>query len=125
MLGPWAADVRRVRVRWQDEIFFCNMPYSRGLFERFCDKILVEVARGASGVALPPANVETDAWQDALWGVLDAVCFPRGCVRFWAGGREQGTPRRASALLYFDRYAGRTEDFAAAFRDLGPVLIHA
>lgn len=100
------------------ELAFVNPPYSRGRVERWVEKLGEEALAGVELVALVPANVETEQWQDVLW-FADAVCFPRGRVRFMAGGRVQGTPRRANALAYF---GPRVEAFRAAFEGFGAVV---
>ncbi len=102
-------------------LVFVNMPYSRKLFVEFSEKIGYEASIDTPISALPPANIETAEWQDVYWQA-NAICFPRGRVRFWAGGQEQGTPRRANAFCYFGPYPQRVY---AAFESRGVVLMPA
>jgi hypothetical protein len=101
-----------------DGLIFVNPPYSRGNLEKFAAKILAEAEKGATIVALVPANVETGPWVDHFWKA-DAICFPSKRVRFLCCGKLVGSPKGASAIVYFGALPERFEEL---FSPLGKVI---
>lgn len=103
---------------WHGRIWM-NPPYSSDLIGKFADKLVDHYGQGDIPAAIVLVNNATDtAWFHKLAGAADALCFPRGRIRFWQPGGEIGAPLQGQAILYFgDDYP----IFVAAFAQFGIV----
>lgn len=104
---------------WPVGRIWMNPPYASGLVDRFALRFCQAIRDGSSGVVLVNNATET-GWFQELLGVADAVCFPRGRVRFVDPGKgEAGAPLQGQAIIYCGPRPG---DFRAAFCERGTVL---
>ena len=99
---------------WSGNVWL-NPPYASELITRFTEKFLSEFERITSAIVLVNNATETE-WFSKLAGIADAVCFPRGRVKFYAPNGEIGAPLQGQALLYF---GGKPEYFIEKFRVKG------
>lgn len=101
---------------WEGKVWL-NPPYSRGLVDRFVSKLLTDPGV-EQAVALVNNGTET-TWGQALLEAGNAVCFPRGRVRYFdAAGEQSGKPLQGQMIVGIRVDAG---DFAETFRCFGVV----
>ena len=104
---------------WPGRVW-CNPPYSAGTIAAWVRRWIAEreCGRMEEGCLLLNAVVDTRYGQAALGA--DAVCFPRGRLRFWGPG-----PRRAGAQIgQMICYAGpRPGRFAEELAPIGRTLL--
>ena len=107
---------------WKADRLWCNPPYSSRTLRAWVEKIVQTHRAGDVGQAilLLHAAIDTRYGQNAL-AHCDAVCFPRGRLRFWGPEDKGGTVQQGQMLLYFGT---RADAFRAAFADAGVVLVH-
>ena len=114
-----------LRHPWHDHgLTFVNPPYSGRVMKDWVGKLHHEVALGATVIALLPcgARYSTRYWQDhAFNSGLDAICFPRGRVKF---RRPDGTPTTGSNPYDSQIMAFNvdTDRFIELFSHLGKTL---
>jgi hypothetical protein len=114
---------------------YCNPPYDD--LESWAAKMAREAARGVEIIACIPARTDTSAFQARILSTCQAICFWRGRLRFGAGPADKqqttmfgeapssqptgdNTAPFPSALPY---WGPRVERFAAAFGDVGRVVV--
>lgn len=103
---------------WQGNVYM-NPPYSTDLIGKFGDKLLDHLFRGDIPSAIVLVNNATDtAWFHSMATWANALCFPRGRIRFWSPGGEIGAPLQGQAILYFGQDRAK---FAAEFAEFGIV----
>lgn len=103
---------------WQGNVYM-NPPYSTDLIGKFGDKLLDHLFRGDVPSAIVLVNNATDtAWFHSMATWANALCFPRGRIRFWSPGGEIGAPLQGQAILYFGQDRAK---FAAEFAEFGIV----
>lgn len=104
---------------WPVGRIWMNPPYASGLVDKFALRFCQAIRDGSSGVVLVNNATET-GWFQELLGVADAVCFPKGRVRFVDPEKgEAGAPLQGQAIIYCGPRPG---DFRAAFCERGTVL---
>lgn len=92
---------------WRGNVWL-NPPYAQPHIENFADKMLAEVANGHVDQAIMLTHNYTDtAWFQKLAAQADAICFPRGRIRFEAPDGSLAAPTQGQALCYFGERAGR------------------
>lgn len=102
---PWAGRV------WM------NPPYAQPYIERFCFKLRDEYIADRVDQACVLVNNGTEtAWGSALLTVSNAVCFPKGRVKFWHPDRDSA-PLQGQAVFYL---GGEVDTFVKAFKQFGP-----
>lgn len=105
---------------WDAERIWMNPPYAQPLIAQFCSKFAEKLAVGGEGIALVNNATET-AWFQDLASVADAICFPRGRIRFIdPNGEARGAPLQGQAVVYV---GGNAEAFVSAFQDIGFVML--
>jgi ParB family chromosome partitioning protein len=109
---------------WRGRIWL-NPPYARGWIDRFVTKMVRSYRSGemSSGILLTNSATETKWWQEAA-GACEALCFPKGHVRFLKmmnGSLSTGgsSPSHPHTLFYF---GPDTAGFARVFRRFGLVF---
>lgn len=105
---------------WGGRVFL-NPPYSGDLVGRFATKTLQELAAGTVTEAILLVNNGTEtAWFQALAAQAQAVCFPKGRIRYLdATGEQKQSPLQGQAFMYF---GSNHEEFGAVFSEFGVVL---
>ena len=104
---------------WTGRVWM-NPPYSQPLVTEFTQKLTLHVRTGEVSEAIALVNNATETnWFQEMLAVAHGVCFPKGRIRFWQPGEEEGTPLQGQALLYF---GGRFPRFESVFNTLGCVL---
>ena len=104
---------------WPVGRIWMNPPYASGLVDKFALRFCQAIRDGSSGVVLVNNATET-GWFQELLGVADAVCFPKGRVRFVDPEKgEVGAPLQGQAIIYC---GPKPDAFRAAFCERGTVL---
>ena len=88
-----------------------NPPYSSELITKFTEKFISEFENIEQAIILVNNATETE-WFSKLASKADAVCFPKGRVKFYAPSGEIGAPLQGQALLY---YGNRVDKFIREF----------
>jgi phage N-6-adenine-methyltransferase len=115
----WTPETNGLEMPWGGRVWM-NPPYAQPLVDRFCLRLAREHEAGAVEQACVLVNNATETgWFQSLLAVADAVCFPRGRVKFWHP-RKEAVPLQGQAVLYL---GGRAVVFASEFVKFGPVLI--
>lgn len=111
--------------KWEGRVWM-NPPYSRGLAEKFCEKIAAHVDAGDITRAIVLVHNATETgWFKRLAVSCAAICFLGRRIQFVSPeegrGDKSGTPR-GQAMIYMGDDEGR-ERFAEVFGDLGFVVV--
>lgn len=101
---------------WYGNVWL-NPPYASELIMKFVDKFasVAECKTINQAVILVNNATETE-WFSKLAEIADAVCFPKGRVKFYAPDGKIGAPLQGQAILYFGAYA---DCFVDTFRAKG------
>lgn len=95
---------------------FINPPFSRGVIERFAEKLLSELAAGRVRRAVWLSNNSTETgWFQQLFARCDAMFLPNSRVKFW-GKNGVGAALQGQVVFYF---GPRAEKFAKECAKLG------
>lgn len=110
-----------LRQDWAGRVWL-NPPYSKGLIDRFAERLVAYWQSGDVTQAIVLVNNSTDAnWFQQMADACSAICFTRGRVIFLnAEGQEENRPLQGQALLYFGDRHGR---FVDHFKALGSCWI--
>ena len=105
---------------WTGRVWM-NPPYAQPLVAQFSDTISEHFDAGEITQACVLVNNATEtAWFQRMVASADAVCFPRGRVKFLnPDGAPVGAPLQGQAVIYF---GNRMEAFSERFSTFGPVL---
>jgi phage N-6-adenine-methyltransferase len=108
---------------WTGRVWL-NPPYSQPAIQQFVEKLVEEKSAGRVSEAILLVNNSTDtAWFQIAAGCADAVCWPKGRIRFVTPtGAQAGSPAMGQAFLYFGDKTGR---FAREYSSTGFVTIPA
>lgn len=104
---------------WGERVWM-NPPYAQPLIGQFVGGLLTRLELGEVLQACVLVNNGTDTeWGQDLLRASEAVCFPKGRIRFIdAEGQPSGAPLQGQMVCY----AGSdSESFAEVFADLGSV----
>ena len=97
---------------WPGNVWL-NPPYSRGLIDKFVDKLLDQFARGDTKQAIVLVDSRTDTqWFNKLCSMASAVAFTRGRVHFYNETVKSSSPVSGSAFVYL---GPRMQEFKLAF----------
>jgi|SRR5690625_1456807 len=111
LLRPWKGTV------------WLNPPYSRGLVEKFVDKLLDELENCNTEEAIVLTNnaTETKWWQKlADSPYCTAMCFPKGRIKYLAPDlKTRNSPLQGQTFAYF---GGNTQKFEKEFSSVGVVM---
>ena len=99
---------------WHGNIWL-NPPYSSDLIGRFIMKLVDERENYDQAVVLVNNATETE-WFRKLITIADAVCFPKGRVKFYTPNGETGAPLQGQAVVYIGE---NVDEFLFAFSDIG------
>lgn len=132
-LDPASSEIAQVTVRashyftaendgltqeWAGNVFL-NPPYSQPLIAQFADKMAAEWQRGFVKQAIILTHNYTDTtWFQKLAWHADAICFPRGRVKFVSATGEVAAPTQGQALVYYGDPPLR-QNFLRTFINLG------
>jgi phage N-6-adenine-methyltransferase len=102
---------------WRARSVWLNPPYGRMLMARFVAKLLDELQAGRTSSAIMLTHSFTDtAWWQSAYARADAVCFPRGRIRFVS---PEGVPATSAWGHTFFYFGPDREKFVARFSLFG------
>lgn len=134
-LDPASSDIAQQRVRadayytvddngleaeWSGSVWM-NPPYTAGLVDRFCDKLIQHYNDEEVSEAIVLVNNATDTkWFQRLAEVADSLCFPLGRIKFLdTEGNPKGAPLQGQCVFYL---GGMTKLFHQHFSQFGLVV---
>lgn len=95
---------------WAGNVWL-NPPYAQPYIEQFADKMIAEIDACRVKAAIMLTHNYTDtAWFQKLAKKADAVCFPKGRIRFIDPDGELASPTQGQAFFYFGTEASRFID---------------
>jgi ParB family chromosome partitioning protein len=98
-----------------------NPPYAQPAIQQFMQKAVDEYAAGHVTEAVVLTHNYTDtAWFHIGAAAASAICFTRGRIGFLSPEGKRAAPTQGQAFFYF---GGRADEFAAAFRQFGFVVM--
>ena len=98
-----------------------NPPYSKGLIDRFVEKLREEYAFGHVEQAIVLTHNFTDtAWFHALAADAAALCFTKGRIKFHTTEGVGKSPTSGHVFFYF---GPDIDMFAEKFEEVGLVLV--
>jgi ParB family chromosome partitioning protein len=95
-----------------------NPPYAQPLIQDFANKIISERDNCNQLIVLVNNATETK-WFQCLMQKADAVCFPKGRVKFWNPDKVSATPLQGQSIIYFGHNISK---FLQEFKGYGFVL---
>lgn len=97
-----------------------NPPYEKQLVELFASRLAQEYSIGNVTEAIVLVNNATETrWFQKLFAVADAICIPKGRIRFLdETGEPKQTPLQGQVFLYF---GSRFDFFMSRFQVFGAV----
>lgn len=105
---------------WYGRVWL-NPPYAQPLIGQFLAHLIAEWQRGHITEAITLTHNYTDTtWFHATACHAQALCFPRGRIRFVSPAGDLAAPTQGQVFLYF---GPAPERFAAVFSALG-LLLH-
>lgn len=116
----YTAQTNGLNKKWAGRVWM-NPPYSKDLVHLFTAKLLEHLVGGDINAACVLVNNATDTgWCQPLLKNCNAVCFPKGRVKFIdKEGTPSGAPLQGQAIFYFGE---DPESFREHFGGFGAVL---
>lgn len=104
---------------WHGRVYL-NPPYATDLIGKFTAKLVEHVEDQTVPEAVVLVNNATETtWFQDMAGRADAICFPRGRVKFTRpGDGQKGAPLQGQAVVYF---GSEIERFCEVFAPFGVV----
>lgn len=113
----YTAEQDGLRQEWAGRVWM-NPPYAQPWIERFCTKLRDDYIADRIEQACVLVNNGTEtAWGTALLRVANALCFPKGRVRFWAPDKESAAPLQGQVVFYL---GSNVDQFVERFMQFGP-----
>lgn len=109
-----------LKKKWKGNVWL-NPPYDHPIVDEFCQMLVKKVDSSETSQACIIVNniTETSAGQ-ILLSACDAVCFPKGRVKFFNPTKKAGnSPLQGQMVLYFGQEA---EMFRNTFSSFGACL---
>lgn len=105
---------------WAGSVWM-NPPYAQPLITEFCNMLDLSVNNGSVSQAVALVNNATETgWFHTLIRNADAVCFPKGRIKFIdMNGNPSGAPLQGQAIVYF---GPKAKEFKSEFEKYGRVL---
>lgn len=101
---------------WYGNIWM-NPPYAQPLIRLFCEKLAKAYLDGEVAQAVVLVNNATEtAWFQTLMQAGDAICLPRGRIKFWHPDKENAQPLQGQSIVYL---GNRAVEFCKAFSAFG------
>jgi phage N-6-adenine-methyltransferase len=101
-----------------------NPPYAQPFIQYFTDKMIAEVdARRVTSAIILTHNYTDTAWFQKLARKANAVCFPKGRIRFEAPDGTLAAPTQGQTFFYFGTVSARFVEVFSA-RGVVGVLQH-
>jgi phage N-6-adenine-methyltransferase len=101
---------------WHGNVWL-NPPHAQPHIEDFADKMIAEIEAGRVASAIMLTHNYTDtAWFQKLATKANAVCFPKGRIRFEAPDGTLASPTQGQAFFYFGKDVPK---FSEVFAPLG------
>jgi len=100
---------------WRGKRLWLNPPFGRE-----ADEWLSKMLFNTGGIALLPANTETERFRNYVWGHSDGVCFPIGRPHFYTPNGKKAKSNSGCSICLI---AYGSENLAALLKaNLGPVV---
>lgn len=114
-----SANENGLNQEWHGRVWL-NPPYAQPLISQFVEKLVDERASGNVDAAILLTHNYTDTgWFHKGCEIADAICFPRGRIKFVDGEGNDCAPTQGQAFTYFGE---DVEKFAAVFGQIGLVV---
>lgn len=108
-----------LRQPWGGRVWL-NPPYSQPDIGNFVNKLIDERAADRIDAAIMLTHNYTDtAWFHTAADIADAICFPRGRIKFVDAEGGTCAPTQGQAFFYYGEEAGK---FAEVFKDIGQIF---
>ena len=113
-------EINGLEQKWFGRVWL-NPPYSRGLIQKFANKVVESYASGDIEQACVLVNNASETgWYGKLMAECRAVCMFRSRIRFLNSSLQpKGKPLQGQHVLYFGM---SLERFADSFSSLGHIL---
>lgn len=106
--------------QWHGRVWL-NPPYAAKLIGPFVEKLLESYHASDVVAAIVLVNNATETkWGQGMLENCDAICFPRGRVKFLTPDGKPGAPLQGQAAYYFGDFP---EVFRRTFSKFGWVII--
>ncbi len=106
--------------QWSGRVWI-NPPYSKGLIDKFVEKVCAEYQLGDVDEAVVMVHNSADTeWFRKLGEVADRLCLTHGRISCYAEGEASNSPVSGHAFFYFGPNSGR---FKNIFESIGTVWV--
>lgn len=107
-----------LRQRWQGRVWL-NPPYAQPLIMQFAQRLIDGLDDGVKEACVLVNNATETAWFQMFLERAQAVCFPKGRVRFLDPEGSPGAPLQGQVIFY---YGPNSERFFQIFARFGGIL---
>ncbi len=105
---------------WEGRIWL-NPPYSKGLMDKFAEKVCAEFLFGGVDQAIILTHNFTDtAWFQVLAAQASVICFTRGRIKFYNEEGVGNSPTSGHTFFYLGMHP---EVFIEKFSGVGLILV--